>query len=585
MLERSRSTLVERLVRDLGWTILAALLLSLLAGAFADHRADWPDLLAGEATCLMQAASLVHDRDLVYARADFDRLLLARGGDPQDLALASGSGGRRIAFDRPFPYALWLAPFLAAWPGQGFAIANAVLLMLVSLAAARTLERRAGAWGPILVVVLVFASVVFVYTSLATGDLFHFAVTLLAFCWIAGGTGSTAGFSRWRWLAAGALLAIPLAADPLYGLLLLAAVFVPRGEHRAQARGLLLAGAAAMLVAVALAQWGAGGGLHFFATSRFRFTAATGYPLVDFPGEDWPQAIRRLSAVGGAGGARALWGPRLWLWDLVYLVAGRHIGLLPYFPTLVLLILGGSLRRGRRAIAAAAVLWGIAVILSRPFDLHGGEAVANRLFLPVYGALPLVLDRRRRWLGRPTLAALAVGATLVVAAPFLWRLWADARSHPMVEGRGYRHPTALARAILPYETSQRWLVGGREAEHGGLGVRFLSDGAWAESRRGRLMLAGAAELMIASDEPLAAVRLELGAGAPGPLEVRGGEIGERELLDGGGAAFRVRPRGLRRRHRLGRDPRPRYLYLLTVELPSAREGPVALRLAGERAVE
>ena len=90
-------------IRNVGWTLLASLLAVILLGAYFYDRTTWPGRLAGESTYLMQALSLSEDLDLEYTRADFDRLLLADLGNPTDLSLVSGTGGRHITFDRPFP--------------------------------------------------------------------------------------------------------------------------------------------------------------------------------------------------------------------------------------------------------------------------------------------------------------------------------------------------------------------------------------------------------------------------------------------------------------------------------------------------
>ena len=592
-------------VAEIGWTLLATLLAGLLAAAFLHDRAGWPGLVAGEATYLMQAESLAEDGDLTYTRADFDRLLLRWHGDPSDLDLVSGSGGeggsrsavaaRRITFDRPFPYALYLAPFLAWRPENGFAIANALLLALVSLFAARTLERRHGVWAPLMVAVLVFASVVFAYTFLATGDLFLFAVTVAAFCLLAPAADSgvrPAGVraAGVRAAAAGALLAIPCVTEPLTVPLLAAAFLVPAAEHRATARRALAAGVLAMLAAIAAARWLSGGGLPF-ADQGFRFTPETGFPLVDFPAAEWPQALARLRSLGGE--APFTWGVPpagldLWGWSLVDLFLGRAIGLLPYFAPLILLLPGGGRRRGQRAIVAAAALWVVAVVVLRPCDLSGGPgAVANRLFLPVYGALWLAAGRPA---GAPRRLA-ALGLTLALAALFLGRLWADPGAYPIAEGRGDRHPTAVARAILPYETTQlrrpgTGPPGSRWSEHNGLWVQPLDDGVWVEARRRRLVAAGGpAELLVASAGRLAAFRLELEGDAGRKPAAGGGMIGEPGPSPGGGTTLRLRPRGLRRRHPVGWNGERRYLYRLAFELPQRPGRPVGLRLIGETAAE
>ncbi len=595
-------SVTEERLRRTGWALLLTLLAAMLAGAAFYDRAGWPGAVAGEATYLMQAESLLEDGDLAYSRADFDRMLLAELGEPTDLALASGSEGRRITFDRPFPYALWLAPFLALSPSHGFALANAVLLALVCVAASLLLGRRLGGAAPLAVTVLVFASVSFAYVFLATGDLFLMALVVLAFALAAAGERSTAapaqvygeagGAPPRRWWLVGALLAVPLATDPLYGLLLLAA-FVIAG--RGAARANLTAGALIALLVLVGVQWWTGGGLHFIATERFRFTPETGFPLVDFTAAEWSATVHRLAALHWDGAPRLAWGLDLglWLWNGLYLLLGRSIGLVPYFAPLLLIAGCGSLRGGRKAILAAVAAGLVLLVVLRPFNFYGGEgAVANRLFLPFYGALWWLLDApaRRRSEGvahSARRAALWAAVAGLVAAPFLWRLWQAPRAHPIDPGTGYRHVTPLARRLLPYETSQRRMPGGEVAEVGGLMVKLLTERAWVETRRGRLVVdgRGPAEMLIGSSLPLDVLRLDFGKQAPSAMQISGGEIGERILLAGGGISFRVLPRGVVRRHPMWWTPQRQRLYLLSFELPTATDQPLAFQLSGERVGE
>ncbi len=444
-----------------------------------------------------------------------------------------------------------------------------------------------------------FASVLFAYVFLATGDLFLFAASLAAFCLIARGEdanpprspllqrGEDGGIpprdgSAGCWLAAGALLAIPAATEPLYLLLAVAAFFAPPSRQRGAARAALAAGFLAALLIQALAGWWAGGGLLGAGASSFRFTPETGYPLVDFTAGEWPQTVRRLAAFHWDGAPRFSWGldPRLWAWDALYLLAGRSIGLIPYFAPIVLLPAAGSLAGFRRPLALAAAAWGLGVVVLHPFNLYGGEgAVANRLFLPLYGALWLLVATARR-----KRLAIAAAAALALAAPFLWNLWASPRQDPIDRGQGYRHVTPLASRLLPYETSQRRMPGGDAAEHNGLKVKFLSERGWAETRRGLLKVERGqpVELLVGSGEPLDALRFDFGADAPGEVELMGGEPGERLLQAGGGISFRLLPRW-RRRHATWWTPRAQWLYVVGLEVPAgdgARS--IAFTLHGER---
>ncbi len=575
-------------IRHAGWGLLGSLLAVTLLAAVSYERSDWPSQLAGEATYLMQARSLAEDFDLLYTRADFDRMLLDDLSNPTDLALVTGNGGRRITFDRPFPYALYLAPWLKLWPRHGFVMANALLLVLASVFAARSLDRQVGPWGILWVVVLIFGSVLFAYVFLATGDLFLFAVTLLAFGLVLrsepaaeeASAGGNPAARPWRWMAAGALLAIPAATEPLYAVLAVAAWFVAPDRDRGSARFALIIGFLSFFTLQAVAGWWAGGGLFGLGASSFRFTPQTGFPLVDFTAAEWPQTVRRLAAFHWDGAPRFSWGldPRLWMWDGIYLIAGRSIGLAPYFAPLLLLPVVGSLSRTRRPLALAAAAWAIGIVVLRPFDLYGGEgAVANRLFLPIYGAMWfLVAPSRRRWM------PLAVVVAAVLSAPFLWQLWNAPRSYPIDQG-GYRHVTAWARQTLPYETSQRRMPGGDAAEHNGLMVKFLTEKAWAETRRGRLAIEGGGpvELLVGSTLPLDVLRFDFGAGAPGEVEIGGGELRERLLDPDGGISFRVLTRWPRR-HPMWWTPQRQFLYRLTLELPKAGDGVLGFEIHGEQ---
>lgn len=567
----------ERL-RPYAWSVLGLTLAATLAGAFFYARLDWrePRLLAGEATYLMQAESLAYDFDLTYERADFDRLLLERGAEPPDLGLSSGSRGRRIAFDRPFPYALWLAPFVRLAPESGLAIANALLLAAAALFAAWVLWPYLGAAAPLWITVLLAASVAWSYVWLATGDLFLWAVTVAAFGLLA--RLHIGGFwTDWTpppvvtrtVLAAGVLLAVPCATEPLYAVLAAAAFFVvPAKRGR---RGVFVLGLAAGLAAIVAVQWWAGGGLHFAATTRFRFTPETGFPLVDFPAADWHDGVRRFQALYWDEAPRFSWGvdPLLWAWDVLYLFAGRNIGLLPYYLPAVLLFAAGSLAGWRRAIAFAAGAWVIGVVVLHPFNIYGGVgAVANRLFLPVYGAAFFLLERRP-WLGWAV--AVPVGASF-----FLGSLWTVPGADPISRQGGYRYVTATAERFLPYETSQRWIPASELADHQGLRLLLRNEGVWSEARRDRLVVDEhrRVRMVIASPVETKEVSLEVGPGAPSNVLLRGAELGERTLRADGGVDFRLRLRpelGVRR-HPMWWTPERQWLYVLDFDLPAPPGG-------------
>ncbi len=125
---------------------------------------------------------------------------------------------------------------------------------------------------------------------------FLLALTVLAFGLMA--SAEAPATQPWRWWAAGALLAIPAATEPLYAVLGAAALFMvprPAGEGKpakASTRYALAFGFLACFTLQALVGWWAGGGLFGAGASSFRFTPQTGYPLVDFTAAEWPQTVR-----------------------------------------------------------------------------------------------------------------------------------------------------------------------------------------------------------------------------------------------------------------------------------------------------
>lgn len=580
-------------LRPYAWGVLVALFASLLAGLVLYGRTDWPRpaLLSGEATYLLQAESLAYDLDLAYTAEDYHRSVVFHHGEPPDLALASGSDGRRITYDRPFPYALWLAPFVRLWPEKGFVAANLLALAAAAFTAVRALGSAAGPTAPFWVAVLLFASVAWSYVRLATGDLFLFAVVVVALSLMVKArereerlAGGPTRPSR-AWLAAGALLAVPVATEPLYGILAAGAFFVVPKKTRGPGRSAFLLGAALALTAVVALQWWWSGGLHFFATTRFRFTPETGFPLIDFTAADWAASVKRYQALYWEGAPRFSWGvdPLLWLWDAVYLAVGRHIGILPYYLPLALLGLGGSLAGHRRPLVLAAAVWLAAVVVVHPFNLYGGEgAIANRLFLPVYGALWLVLARRPH----PVLGV----ATAALSSLFLWNLWSAPWAPPIAAGTGYAYVTPIAERWLPFETSQRRIPANQRADHLGLRLSLLNEGVWAETRRELLFVdeRRRAKMVIASPVELPSFDLEFDSDAPGEIVLRGARLEEKILLADGGISFRVRPTGFAsRRHAMWWTPERQWLYPLDLELPGDDEPtrPLAFQIYSERVLE
>ena len=550
------------------WAALGLLLAATLVGAATLDRRSWPGLVGDEATYLMQAQSLAWDHDLRYSRRDYDRFVEQWGTRPEGLILQSGDGGRTLNYGKPASYAFWIAPFLRLSPTRGAAIANAFLLALAAIAAARVLERRIGPAAPLWVAVWIFASVAFAYVFWAHSDVFLMSLTALALALAYGASGEETRLrTALRWLAVGGLLSLVTLSRPFYGLLFIPAVFaIPSGQRKAAFSALVLAAGA--LVALSLFTnlaeadaWTPYGG------ERQSFDSHTGFPEVELSTASWQAQI-------AAHGSRS-WKPadefdaRQSAWNVFYFLAGRHVGVLPYFLPLLLGLAAFRRGEGRGMLILATLVACAGLLIARPFNFYGGGgAIANRYFLPLYPALWFAA-------GRPARASWALLAA-VLAAPFLWPLWAQPRAFFLDENGGYRYVSEAARRLLPYETTQSHLKpsGREDFVHNGLWIKPLTTSLRAEEDGARIRLdrAGRGQILLGSPRPLDGIRLVLLPPAPPRIEISGAESVTSLPRPRGGTVRLLHFPHPRAVHRMWWTRDPVYLYQLGLEVEGANGG-------------
>jgi hypothetical protein len=524
-----------------------------LVAAATFRTETWPEWFGDEAGYLLQAESVARDLDLQYTDRDRERLVRRHGHRAGDTGLALDQKGEGVFLDRPLAHPLLLAPFVRLAPQRGAAVLNALLLMVAAWLAARTLARRLGTLAPLVVVLFVFGSVTFRYVFLALPDLLVLAAAVAAFALAYGRedpvTTETPDIYRapdegwnplWRWLAVGALLVIPSVHHPLYlGLFVPAAVATPKTE-RQRSLAALVAGAVALLVLGALVKW--------------MLTGSWAAVLPTSLGDMWP----------ALAGERVVFDGHLFGWNLLYFLAGRSVGALPYFLP-VLLALGAWSGGGRRStLVLSVVTIGALFVLMAPFNFFGGPgAIGNRWLLPLYGVLWLVPTRRLHWGW--------IAVTAAVAALFLWPSWMAPRTFPVGADGNYRHSAGLARRFLPYETSQRelpsigelrqnvfWLrATGRLTSPAGGGERFELEGQ------------GPTEFLVASPDPLVALHLEFGPTSPGKIEVTQGQLGDTVFRPDGGVGFDLFAPTPRARHPMWWSDERQNLYFFQFGLPEA----------------
>ena len=507
---------------------LLALLFAALAALVALRELPRQDRLVGdEATYLMQAESVAFDGDLEFTRGDFDRFVARRGVKPEGLILQSADDGRTITYSKPAAYAVAIAPFVRLAPRRGAELANLVFLALAAALATRSLERRLGAAAGLWVAVWIFASVAFAGVFWRQADLFLLSLVAAALALAFFPTDGEASrlASPHRWWAVAALLALVVLAKPIYAPLLLPVALAARGERRALAR-LAAGGAAVALLVVGIAA-ARGAAWSSYRAERQSFQSPQGFPGVDFAAAEWPRIVDERGSHQWR--LASTFEPRQTAWNVVYLLVGRHVGLLPYFLPLLLGLVALRADAARLALLLAAGATLAALLWIRPENFWGGGgALANRYFLPLYPAFWFLAGRRR--------SALWPAAAALAALPWMLPLWM-APARPFVDARGgYGHVSAAAQRLLPFETTQSHLKpsGSEDVIHGGLWVKSLSPVTRGEKEGMRLRLrgAGAAELLFASATPVERLELVLSSPLAADVTVAGGRIIERTVADG-----------------------------------------------------
>lgn len=581
-----------------GWAALVLLLLATLIGAARLDRAKLP-LLGDEATYAMQAASLAWDFDLTYTRQDYDRFVTHWGVPPEGLILQSREGSDRLVYGKPPLYALVIAPFVRVAPVRGPVVANALLLAAAALLAAGSLRNRIGPAAPLWVAVFVFASVAFSYVFWGDADLFLFAAVAAGFALVYQGDrryakgeipqiyeGEGAVASRTfflRWLGAGALLGVAVVYRPVYLVLLLPAILAAHEsppDRRGRAVGGLLLGAILLVLVSMGLQWLAGGDPTGYGGTRQGIYIRDAYPEVDFPAAKWDERVQREgnSSWLQSEAVKPRLNPKIAAWNLLYFLAGRNFGVLPYFLPLVLGFLAFRADRGRWLIPFAVVAAVAAFFLLRPFNFHGGGVLGNRYFLPLYPALWFLAARPSR--------ALAPMAVALLAAPFVGTLWVHPTAYPL-EGGFPRHVSQVAQRWLPYETTQATAPGQQVSIGGGLWVKILNPNLWPSGKGGGLRFVGGTEgeLLVGSPQPLSALHFEFDRKAPSRLRVgdnRGKELRPLLLRPDGGLLFEVPLGSERAVHPLQWGPYDYHLYTLDFRLPGAPTTPIGLRILPSR---
>lgn len=401
--------------------VVAALVLAVYGGLALS--VDFPRAAFGfksdEATYYMMAHSLAVDGDLTYERRDLARVWHEFPAGPTGLFLKKGRRVRvvtngafpfvhfryspdnapgRLYYGKSYMYPAVAAPFVWLWGTNGFVVFHALLLAALVLAGYLFLAARSPA-----PVALVLGSAYFLatvtpgYTVWITPELFNLAtVTLAYFCWLYKEVAPRElprglGWLRTHWsdVAAVVLLAMASFSKPPNAALIGPIVLLKL--WRRQWRSGLASGAlfAVLFAGLFAANLAVTGDLNFQGGERRTYYA--GFPFMD-PTMTFDVGMDRATnevLTDIVFDEHVFW-QRL-AWNLVYFLAGRHSGMLPYFfPGLLALALflwPRTRRLGWQWLVFAAVAGETLLqLVWLPYTYYGGPGVlGSRYYMNIFG--------------------------------------------------------------------------------------------------------------------------------------------------------------------------------------------------------
>lgn len=491
-------------LRSVSALSIAALLLGLSATLYKVHFPPGP--IADEAAYVMMAQSLWHDRDLAYEGRDLERAYQTWDQGPNGVILFTRDGGRTMFYGKPFVYSLAALPFYGLLGVQGLVVFNMALFLAMVGGALWYLRRQSGLVG-LFVGGFFFASAAYAYVWWMQPEVFNMACVFFPLLAWQALRGRTEWGRREYALLAGAGLLLAAAFVSKEPTVLLGAPIAADLLWQRRWKGLLALAAPALLGLVLLA------GLQLRTTGTWspyrgvqRRSFESEYPI-ESRKDLWQ--LYRGTSFGSWSGLGVQTNPRLLARDAGYFLAGRHTGLLPYFP-FALFVLGlylkGPRDRSRHLLFAAAAAFCLVILALRPYNYHGGAGfIGNRYFASIYPALLFLPGRMaaRRSLALP-FAAAGLWTAAVVAVPVL-QIAPEATLQAHV-----RAPTFQA---LPLELPL--LANGRIP---GYWIRGWGDAIWitpkhnvfAEERhRNGVWVRGASrsEVVLVAPEPIPVLRL------------------------------------------------------------------------------
>ena len=550
--ETARDPILPFVLIAAGLLLAAALSLNVVRTAYG--------IKGDEASYVTMALSVAHDGDLAFERRDLLRFWRVYGRGPDGIFLKRSSGRElsvdrrwpfvhvsrtsvvdpdRLYFGKAFIYSLIAAPFVKLFGLNGLWVLHVLLLVGVVVAGATfaaTRMPRPAAW--LVACGFIGGSIVPLYSIWLTSEIFNFSLVFFGyFVWLYKEVRATpgqgaAGLLRGSRsdLAAAALLGLATFSKLSNVLLVLPLIGLALWRKRMlDALGVGVVFAAVVLGgfgtnAIVSGEWNYQGGDRKTFSGRFPFEAER----ANFDELGVGVSTNEIAAREPSRTYLTQFGH-----NVVYLFAGRHFGLLPYFfPGMF--IAAWAFRRRRTlavwhamiAVVTVATAFGLLVMLPNTWSGGGGPA-GNRYFLSAYPTLFFLVPPARSmapgivaWLG----GLLFVAHILVDPFVSVKRPWLNAdrgllRALPV-------ELTMINDLPVMLDQGRSRIRYGRDPE---LLLYFLDDRAARPNASG-IWVSGQshADLIVLSDVRLAALEVELRS-----------PVGDRVTLAAGGASRTV----------------------------------------------
>lgn len=350
-------------------------------------------LYSDQAVHIGMALSFWHDMDLEYTLEDLDRFREVMPAEPGPRGVFLKKGlDEKIYFAKPFLYALFASPFVAAFSLTGFTILNAALLFLIGIIALRILQPL---FQPLYSLALVTGLLVFspflAWLPVAHPDIFIATLLLVGgYLLIKNDYGKTIK------IIGAFILGLALFEKPTFIVVIPFMLLVLLGGDEVKKRKAYIT-LSAFIVLFIILGWVLPTAINYLQDGSLLSYQGTRFYAVSPPfplevGWAMPDAPITDHIFSSSGIARAFFGNIFILPGKVYeLIFGRATGILVYYPVTLFLLILALVKSNIRSVVLIVSFFAYLVLywLVFPTNGYGGSGTyGNRYLLQ---AIPLII--------------------------------------------------------------------------------------------------------------------------------------------------------------------------------------------------